>query len=85
LIFSPGQIKENTKMTREYSAYIASTLTPQQKQAEQDTIKASAKQMGMCPALFNPDSMRYVTIQVGSRPDLDQRLREDTTGATFFQ
>jgi hypothetical protein len=85
LIFSPAQIKENTKMGRESSAYIASILTPQQKQAEQNAIRAAAKQMGMCPALFNPDSMRYVTIQVGSRPDLDKRLREDTTGATFFK
>jgi hypothetical protein len=85
LIFSPEQIKENTKMTREASAYLASVLTPQQKQQEQEYIRAGAAQQGMCPALFNPDSMRYVTIQVGERPDLDKRLREDTTGATFFK
>ncbi len=85
LIFSPEQIRENTKMTREFSAYTASVLTPQQKQRERDMIRAGAKQMGMCPALFNPDSMRYVVIQVGARPELDKRLRADKTGATFFK
>jgi hypothetical protein len=85
LMFSPEQIKENTKMTREYSAYIASVMTPEQKQKERDGIRAGAKQMGMCPALFNPNSMRSVQLEVGRRPDLDQRLREDKTGATFFQ
>jgi hypothetical protein len=85
LIFSPEQIKENTKMTREYSAYIASVMTPEQKQKERDSIRAGAKQMGMCPALFNPNSMRSVQLEVGRRPDLDKRLREDTTGATFFK
>jgi hypothetical protein len=85
LILSPEQIKENTKMTREDSAYLAAVLTPQQKKEEQNRIKASAKEMGMCPALFNPNSMRSVNIQVGARPDLDKRLREDKTGATFFK
>lgn len=85
IIFSEEQIRENTEMGREASAYLASVLTPQQRQAEQDAIRASAAQMGMCPALFNPNSMRYATIQVGVRPDLDQRLRADTTGATFFR
>lgn len=54
LMFSPEQIRENTKMTRESSAYLASVMTPQQKQEERDMIRASAKQMGMCPALFIP-------------------------------
>jgi hypothetical protein len=85
LIFSPEQIKENTKMTREYSVYIASVMTPEQKQKERDSIRAGAKQMGMCPALFNPNSMRSAQLEVGRRPDLDKRLREDTTGATFFK
>jgi hypothetical protein len=71
LIFSPEQIKENTKMTREYSAYIASVMTPEQKQKERDMIRAGAKQMGMCPALFNPNSMRSAQLEVGRRPDLD--------------
>lgn len=29
--------------------------------------------------------MTYVTLVVGQRPELDKRLREDTTGATFFK
>jgi hypothetical protein len=85
LIFSPEQIKENTKMTREFSAYLASVMTPEQKQAERDMVRTGAKQMGMCPALFNPDSMTYATLQVGVRPDLDRRLREDKTGTIFFK
>jgi hypothetical protein len=85
LIFSPEQIRENTKMTREFSAYLASVMTPEQKQAERDMVRTGAKQMGMCPALFNPDSVTYVTLQVGVRPELDRRLREDKTGATFFK
>jgi hypothetical protein len=85
LIFSPEQIRENTKMTREYNAYVASVMTPQQKQREQETVRAAAKQAGMCPAIFNPDSMRSANLEVGKRPDLDKRLREDKTGATFFK
>lgn len=64
LMFSPAQIRENTKMTREFSAYTASVMTPEQKQAERDGIRASAKQMGMCP-LSNPARMTYVTLEVG--------------------
>lgn len=85
LIFSPEQIRENTKMIRESSAFIAAVMTPAQKQAERDNIRASAKQMGMCPALSNPNLMTYVTLSVGKRPELDRRLREDKTGATFFK
>jgi hypothetical protein len=85
LIFSPEQIRENTKMIREFSAYTASVMTPEQRQKERDGMRASAKQMGMCPALANPDQMSYVVIQVGARPELDKRLREDKTGATFFK
>lgn len=85
LIFSPEQIRENTKMIRESSAYTASVMTPEQRQKEREGMRASAKQMGMCPALANPDRMNYVVIQVGARPELDKRLREDKTGATFFK
>ncbi len=85
LIFSPEQIRENTKMIRESSAFIAAVMTPGQKQAERDNVKASAKQMGMCPALSNPAQMTYVTLVVGQRPELDRRLRADKTGATFFK
>jgi hypothetical protein len=85
LIFSPEQIRENTKMIRESTAFIVSVMTPAQKQAERDMVKASAKQMGMCPALSNPAQMTYVTLEVGQRPELDKRLREDKTGATFFK
>jgi hypothetical protein len=66
-------------------AYLASVMTPEQKQAERDMVRTGAKQMGMCPALFNPDSMTYATLQVGVRPDLDRRLREDKTGTIFFK
>jgi hypothetical protein len=85
LMFSPEQIRENTKITRESSAYLASVMTPEQKQAERDNVRASAKQMGMCPALFNPALMTYVTLEVGQRPDLDKRLRADKTGKTLFK
>jgi len=83
LLLSPEQQKESAKGTYEFLAYIASVLTPQERQAERDRVTAA----GECSpsSLFKPDIWRSVTVDTGTRPDLDKRLREDTSGNTFFK
>ncbi|MBE9012866.1 hypothetical protein IQ250_21945 [Pseudanabaenaceae cyanobacterium LEGE 13415] len=85
LLFSPEQIRENSKIIHEINAFTASVMTPEQRKAEQEQLKKDFG--GVCPSLENQraDRITYVTIEVGVRPDLDKRLREDTTGATFFK
>ena len=43
--------------------------------------------MGYCYVNEGLIGMGILTqvVEVGNRPDLDARLRADTTGATFFQ
>jgi hypothetical protein len=70
--------------------YIKSLLTPQERQAQRDQAMAAPVADGFCSpsALFdpnNPETLRSLSIDTGIRPDLDKRLREDKTGATFFQ
>ncbi|MEA5598252.1 hypothetical protein [Rivularia sp. UHCC 0363] len=64
------------------NAYIKSILTPQQMQEQRDALKASSP----CSSffVFNPELFRELSIDVGVRPDLDKRLREDTNGTTNF-
>jgi hypothetical protein len=85
LIFSPEQQREFSKLVREGNVYIASVMTPQQRLEEQEYVRQASG--GSCPSLENqnPDRMGYITLEVGKRPDLDKRLREDTTGATSFK
>ncbi len=87
LMLSPEQQRERVKETYASLAYIKSVLTPEQRQAQQDQVTASAIDGGGCSpgALFRPDMYQSLTIDIGTRPDLDKRLREDKTGATFFK
>ena len=81
LLLSPEQQQESDKGTYEFLAYIASVLTPQQRQAQRDEATAA----GECSpgSLFKPTGT--MTVDTGRRPDLDKRLREDKTGTTFFK
>jgi hypothetical protein len=87
LMLSPEQQQERVKETYESLAYIKSVLTPQQRQAQQDQVTASlADGVGCSPgALFRPNMWESVSIDTGTRPDLDKRLRDDKTGTTFFK
>jgi hypothetical protein len=87
LMLSPEQQQERVKETYASLAYIKSVLTPEQRQAQQDQVTASASEGGGCSpgALFRPEMYQSMTIDTGRRPDLDKRLREDKTGATFFK
>ncbi len=83
LMASPEQMKEASNWLREIYAYTASVMTPQQKQAEQDLVTKTFN--GSCPLIQNTNRMTSIVKTVGQRPDLDKRLREDKTGATFFK
>jgi hypothetical protein len=87
LIFSPEQQQERVKETYEFLAYIKSLLTPEEQKAQRDQAMAAPVTDGYCSpgALFRPDMWQSVSIDTGVRPDLDQRLREDKTGTTFFK
>ncbi len=52
-------------------------------QEQRDALKASRP----CSSffVFNPEVFRELIFDVGVRPDLDKRLREDTSGTTFFK
>jgi hypothetical protein len=83
LILSPERTKEHTKMIYESLAYTASVMTPQQRQAERDSRTAA----GDCSysSIYKPKGAVTLTIDTGTRPDLDKIVREDKTGKTFFQ
>jgi hypothetical protein len=83
LILSPEQVKEQDKNFYDSFAYVKSLLTPQQQQEQREKITAA----GYCPpgGLFRPNTHTTRSIDTGKRPDLDKRLREDKTGATFFK
>lgn len=83
LIASPVQVQETSKWIREINAYSASVMTPEQKRREQDSITKTFN--GSCPPIQNIERMNTIVLEVGKRPDLDKRLREDKTGATFFK
>ncbi|MGC1395929.1 MAG: hypothetical protein WA828_16855 [Coleofasciculaceae cyanobacterium] len=83
LLLSPEQVSDRVKEGYELNAYIKSLLTPQQMQEQREALKAS----GPCSSffVFKPELFREFSIDVGVRPDLDKRLREDTSGTTFFK
>jgi hypothetical protein len=83
LILSPEKTKEHNKMVYESLAYIASVMTPQQRQAERDRRTAE----GDCSysSIYKPNGPVTLSVDTGRRPDLDRRVREDKTGATFFK
>jgi hypothetical protein len=83
LIYSPAQTQRMHEILREYSALAASTLTSEEIQEGRELISSQ----GACSVNngFIDMGIGTITITVGQRPDLDARLREDTTGATFFR
>jgi hypothetical protein len=87
LILSPEQQKERVQETYEYLADLAAIMTPEERKAERDRAMAAPVADGYCSpgALFRPEMYQTLTIDTGRRPDLDKRLREDKTGATFFK
>jgi hypothetical protein len=86
LLPSPEQTKVFDQDVFESLAYIKSLLTPEQRKAQQDQVTASVSDgIGCSPgSLYKPGRVTF-TIDTGKRPDLDKRLREDTTGATSFE
>jgi hypothetical protein len=83
LVYSTDQLRRVDALNKAYYARVADAFTPEQKQAYQESIKS----FGMCTAFGGGLEMGLLTktIQVGVRPDLDARLREDTTGAIYFR
>jgi hypothetical protein len=90
LVYSPAQSRRIQEARREYNTRIAAALTPEEKKRqEQETRELSMSTFSSCPVSVGFIDMfgfyGSQTIEVGVRPDLDSRLREDTTGATFFR
>jgi hypothetical protein len=87
LILSPEQVKEQDKDIYGFLAYIKSLLTPQEQKEQRDRAMAAPINDGHCSpgAIFRPNELLTRSIDTGKRPDLDKRLREDTTGATLFK
>jgi hypothetical protein len=87
LILSPEQQQERVQETYEYLADLAAMMTPEERKAERDRAMAAPASYGYCSpgALFRPDMWKSVIIDTGKRPDLDQKVRDDKTGTTFFQ
>ena len=83
LVYSPAQTLRAQEIYREANAITASYQTPEEKQADRDL--ASSQEHCSVNYGFADMGLTTITIEVGKRPDLDARLREDTTGATFFR
>ncbi len=84
LLYTPAQTLRAQEILRENNAISASYLTPEEKQEYRDFITSQ----GSCTVNYGLADMAglgSITITFGQRPDLDARLREDTTGATFFR
>ncbi len=86
LLPSPQQTKEYDQDTYAFFAYIKSLLTPQEQKAQRDRAIAAPISDRYCSpgALFKPGRVTF-SIDTGTRPDLDRRVRENKTGATFFK
>ena len=83
LVYSTAQTLRRQELDREIAAIGASYLTPEEKQEHKDLYSSQ----GTCHLNYGFADMGIgrITVEVGRRPDLDARLREDTTGATFFR
>ena len=83
LVYSPAQTLRANEILRENNAIASSYITPKEKQEYRDLVSSQ----GYCGVNYGVIDMGIGTIvvEVGQRPDLDARLREDTTGATFFR
>lgn len=83
LVFSSEQTKRYSDLLRELNALTASVLTDEQKEAYRLPYISN----GSCYVNYSFADMGFgsIVVEVGVRPELDARLREDTTGATFFR
>jgi hypothetical protein len=86
LIYSSEQVQQMDALLKNENARLAALLTPEERRAEQEVWRSS----GACPVgnivgFAGMGIFATKVIEVGVRPDLDARLREDTTGATFFR
>jgi hypothetical protein len=83
LLYSPDQAERMTELLREDTAIVTSYFTPEEKQEYRDLISSD----GVCNVNYGFVDMGIstVVVEVGERPDLDARLREDITGATLFK
>ncbi|MGB3296959.1 MAG: hypothetical protein WBA76_01725 [Phormidesmis sp.] len=85
LVFSPEQAKRVADGYREYNAKVKTILTEEQKQATRDLVRPILESSGLaCEPIYGFDDNGTIVVEIGQRPELDQRLREDTSNATFF-
>ena len=83
LVYSPAQTLRVHEILREQNAIATSYLTDKEKQEYRDLVSSG----GPCPVNYGvvDAGIGTIVVEVGQRPDLDARLRDDTTGATFFR
>lgn len=83
LVYSSAQTLRRNEIAREINVIAASYITPEEAQSDREAVTS----MGYCGVNEGILGMGILTqvVEVGNRPDLDARLREDTTGATFFR
>jgi hypothetical protein len=83
LIFSSAQAQRYHELGREYNALVNSYVPEEQKQLYRELVSENA------PCSVNYAFVDYginsIVVEVGQRPELDARLRADTTGATLFR
>ncbi|MGI8932786.1 MAG: hypothetical protein ACR2FS_01805 [Phormidesmis sp.] len=85
LVFSPEQAKRVADGFREYNAKVKNILTEEQKQATRDLEGSELVGAGVaCEPIYGFDDDGTIVVETGQRPELDQRLREDTSNSTFF-
>lgn len=85
LVFSPEQAKRVADGYREYNAKAKTILTEEQKQATRDFEGPEVIGAGLaCEPIYGFDDLGTIVVEIGQRPELDQRLREDTSNSTFF-
>lgn len=85
LVFSPEQAKRVADGYREYNAKVKTILTEEQKQATRDFEGPEVEGAGLaCQPIYGFDDNGTIVVEIGQRPELDQRLREDTSNSTFF-
>ncbi len=83
LVFSSDQTKRYSDLLREFNTLTGSVLTDEQKQTYLEPYTSN----GSCNVNYSFADMGFgsIVVEVGQRPELDARLREDTTGAIFFR
>ena len=83
LVYSSAQTLRMQEISRELNTIGASYVPPDEEKANREL----AASQGACNVNEGFAGVGILTqvVEVGQRPDLDAQLREDNTGATFFQ